>query len=50
MFNIIQADEFAANMGKAKDLKTALVKLNNDNLGFPIYDWLYSVGFVESLC
>eukprot|EP00092_Neocalanus_flemingeri_P003352 GFUD01003590.1.p1 GENE.GFUD01003590.1~~GFUD01003590.1.p1 ORF type:complete len:455 (-),score=130.16 GFUD01003590.1:153-1517(-) len=37
-----QADEFAANMGKAKDLKTALVKLNNDNLGFPIYDWLFS--------
>ena len=30
-------------MGKSKDLKTALVKLNNDNLGFPIYDWLYSV-------
>ena len=38
-----QADEFAANMGKAKDLQSALVKLNNDNLGFPIYDWLYSV-------
>ena len=38
-----QADEFAANMGKAKDLQGALVKLNNDNLGFPIYDWLYSV-------
>jgi len=37
-----QADEFAAKMGKAKDLKSALVKLNNDNLGFPIYDWLYS--------
>lgn len=37
-----QADEFAANLGKSKDLKTALVKLNNDNLGFPIYDWLYS--------
>jgi len=37
-----QADEFAAKMGKAKDLKTSLVKLNNDNLGFPIYDWLYS--------
>jgi len=37
-----QADEFAANMGKAKDLQSALVKLNNDNLGFPIYDWLYS--------
>merc|ERR1719445_1410517 len=37
-----QADEFAARLGKAKDLHGALVKLNNDNLGFPIYDWLYS--------
>jgi len=37
-----QADEFAAKLGKAKDLKAALVKLNNDNLSFPIYDWLYS--------
>jgi len=37
-----QADEFAANLGKAKDLHGALVKLNNDNLSFPIYDWLYS--------
>jgi len=37
-----QADEFAANLGKAEDLKSALVKLNNDNLGFPVYDWLYS--------
>merc|ERR1719445_2011317 len=37
-----QADEFAAGLGKAKDLHGALVKLNNDNLGFPIYDWLYS--------
>jgi len=37
-----QADEFAANLGKANDLQGALVKLNNDNLSFPIYDWLYS--------
>jgi len=37
-----QADEFACKLGKAKDLQGALVKLNNDNLGFPIYDWLYS--------
>merc|ERR1712045_305502 len=37
-----QADEFAAKMGKAKDLQAALVKLNNDNLSFPIYDWLFS--------
>merc|ERR1719312_1850464 len=27
-----QADEFAAKLGKAKDLQGALVKLNNDNL------------------
>jgi STE24 endopeptidase len=37
-----QADAFAVGMGKAKALRTALVKLNNDNLSFPIYDWLYS--------
>ena len=37
-----QADEFAAKLGKAADLAGALVKFNNDNLGFPIYDWLYS--------
>ena len=39
---LLQADEFAAKLGKAKDLQSALVKLNNDNLSFPIYDWLYS--------
>ena len=37
-----QADTFAADLGKAADLQGALVKLNNDNLSFPIYDWLYS--------
>jgi len=37
-----EADRFAAELGKSDDLKTALIKLNNDNLSFPIYDWLYS--------
>lgn len=37
-----QADQFAMDMGKSKELRTALIKLNNDNLSFPIYDWLYS--------
>lgn len=37
-----QADQFAASLGRSADLGTALIKLNNDNLGFPIYDWLYS--------
>jgi len=37
-----QADAFAASLGKAEDLGAALIKLNNDNLSFPIYDWLYS--------
>lgn len=37
-----QADEFAKKMGYAQDLKGALVKLNSDNLGFPVYDELYS--------
>ena len=40
---IVQADEFAAGLGRAAPLQTALIKLNNDNLSFPIYDWLYSV-------
>ncbi len=37
-----QADAFAVEMDKAEELKTALAKLNNDNLSFPIFDWLYS--------
>lgn len=37
-----QADAFATGLGKAAHLRTALVKLNNDNLGFPVYDWLFS--------
>ena len=37
-----QADAFAVSLGRAAQLRTALVKLNNDNLGFPVYDWLFS--------
>jgi len=37
-----QADEFAANLGRSVALRSALIKLNNDNLSFPVYDWLYS--------
>lgn len=37
-----QADSFAVGLGKAKYLGSALVQLNKDNLGFPIYDSLYS--------
>lgn len=37
-----QADEFAQKMGFTAQLQKALIKLNLDNLGFPIHDWLYS--------
>ena len=37
-----QADDFACGLGRSEKLQSALIKLNNDNLGFPIYDWLYS--------
>ena len=37
-----QADRFAFDLGRAAPLKSALVKLNVDNLGFPVSDWLYS--------
>jgi STE24 endopeptidase len=40
---LAQADQFAAGLGRSADLGQALIKLNNDNLGFPIYDWLFSV-------
>lgn len=38
-----QADEFALRMGKASELYSALIKLNKDNLGFPVADWLFSM-------
>lgn len=37
-----QADAFGKRLGYAEALKHALIKLNKDNLGFPITDWLYS--------
>ncbi|XP_075910599.1 CAAX prenyl protease 1 homolog [Petromyzon marinus] len=36
------ADEFAASLGRAAALRSALVKLSSDNLGLPVADWLYS--------
>ncbi|KAK1894470.1 CAAX prenyl protease 1 like [Dissostichus eleginoides] len=38
-----QADAFARGMGKASELYSALIKLNKDNLGFPVADWLFSM-------
>ncbi|PSN34370.1 CAAX prenyl protease 1, partial [Blattella germanica] len=38
-----QADAFAKKLGKATYLRRALIKLNKDNLSFPVYDWLYSM-------
>lgn len=37
-----QADNFAKNLNFRTELINALIKLNKDNLSFPIYDWLYS--------
>jgi len=37
-----EADEFAVGLGKGKLLVSALLKLNNDNLGFPVADRLFS--------
>lgn len=40
--NEFQADAFAAGMGWTDKLCSSLVKLNEDNLSFPLSDWLYS--------
>jgi len=37
-----QADKFALDLGFSEELGNALIKLNIDNLGFPIYDHWYS--------
>lgn len=37
-----QADEFATKLGHGESLKAALLKLQKDNLGFPLFDKLYS--------
>lgn len=38
-----EADDFAVQLNKGEALEKALLKLNKDNSGFPVYDWLYSV-------
>lgn len=38
-----QADAFAKALGRAQDLGSALIKLNKDNLGFPLADKLFSM-------
>jgi len=38
-----QADAFAKSLGKSIYLRRALIKINQDNLGFPVYDWLFSM-------
>ncbi|CAG9861176.1 unnamed protein product [Phyllotreta striolata] len=40
-----QADNFAVRLGKSEPLERALLKLNKDNLGFPINDRLYSAWY-----
>lgn len=37
-----QADKFSSTLKQSAFLKAALIKLNKDNLGFPMCDWLYS--------
>jgi hypothetical protein len=37
-----QADEYAVTLGHGAQLSCALVKLEKDNLGFPVSDWLFS--------
>ncbi|XP_066600202.1 CAAX prenyl protease 1 homolog [Prorops nasuta] len=37
-----QADHFAKQLGRAEELKKALLKLQKDNLGYPLHDHLYS--------
>ncbi|RWS17165.1 CAAX prenyl protease 1-like protein [Dinothrombium tinctorium] len=42
-----QADAFAKQLNKASDLRSAVIKLNADNLSFPIYDRLYSAWYLS---
>ena len=36
------SDSFAKKLKRGPDLRKSLIKLYRDNLGFPVYDWLYS--------
>lgn len=40
-----EADTFGAQMGYSEPLKQGLIKLYKDNLGYPIYDKLYSAWY-----
>lgn len=37
-----QADAFGKQLGRAEELKKALINMNKTNLSFPLNDWLYS--------
>jgi STE24 endopeptidase len=37
-----EADAFGKQLGRAEELKRALIKLNKTNLSFPLNDWLFS--------
>lgn len=37
-----EADKFAKNLGHGEALKSSLIKLQKDNLSYPLYDKLYS--------
>lgn len=41
-YNEFGADRFAAELGRADHLESALAKLFKDNSNFPLCDWLYS--------
>jgi len=40
--NEFEADQFGAKLGFASHLKSGLLKLNKDNLSFPVHDHLFS--------
>lgn len=40
-----RADEFVNGLGRAKALRTALIKLNNDRLLFPVEDSMYATWY-----
>ncbi|KAL8582513.1 CAAX prenyl protease 1 [Nucella lapillus] len=41
-YRFFQTDAFAKGLHFTDKLKSALIKLNRDNLGFPLTDWLFS--------
>lgn len=45
--NEFQADEFSSKLGMGKSLMKGLVKLQKNNLSFPIYDRWYSIFYLS---